>query len=148
VRDYGATVDLIDTREISRSARVQQLASESGDAYIASAYDDPLVIAGNSSLGDELIALGRKFDAVIVPVGGGGLIGGILQSFARGGHKMKVFGAEPALANDAARSLRRGQLIINEHEPQTIADGARTGEPRASQLGDHSRARRRDPGSL
>jgi threonine dehydratase len=126
VRDYGATVDLIDTRQISRSARVEQLAGESGEAYIASAYDDPLVIAGNSSLGDELLASGRNFDSILVPVGGGGLLGGILQSFARAGNSTPVFGAEPALGNDAARSLREGRLIVNEHEPQTIADGART----------------------
>src|SRR4051812_25941856 len=81
VRDYGATVDLIDLRQISRAARVEQLAAAAGDAYIASAYDDPLVTDGNASLGDELRALGRRFDRVIVPVGGGGLISGILQSF-------------------------------------------------------------------
>ena len=126
VRDYGATDDLIDVREISRSARVQQLAEVDGDAYIASAYDDPLVIDGNSTLGDELLALGRRFDAVVVPVGGGGLIAGILQSFARAADAPKVIGAEPALANDAARSLREGRLISNDSEPQTIADGART----------------------
>lgn len=126
VREYGATVDLINVREISRSARVQQLAEQSGEAYIASAYDDPLVIDGNSTLGDELLALRRRFDAVIVPLGGGGLLGGILQSFARATDAPKVFGAEPALANDAARSLREGRLILNETEPQTIADGART----------------------
>jgi threonine dehydratase len=126
VREYGATVDLINTREISRSERVQQLAAESTGAYIASAYDDPLVIHGNSTLGDELLGLGRRFDAVVVPVGGGGLIGGILQSFARAAGAPTVIGAEPALANDAARSLREGRLIVNATEPQTIADGART----------------------
>jgi threonine dehydratase len=126
VREYGATVDLIDTRKVSRSDRVQQLAADSAEAYIASAYDDPLVIDGNSTLGDELLALGRRFDAVVVPVGGGGLIGGILQSFARREGAPRVVGAEPALANDGARSLREGRLIVNESEPQTIADGART----------------------
>ncbi len=126
VRDYGATVDLIDVREISRSERVQQLAAKSGEAYIASAYDDPLVIEGNASLGDELLALGRRFDAIVVPVGGGGLIGGISQRVARAKSATKVFGAEPALGNDAARSLREGRLIVNEQEPITIADGART----------------------
>jgi threonine dehydratase len=124
VRDYGATVDLINVREISRSERVQQLAGES--SYIASAYDDPLVIEGNASLGDELQALGRRFDAIIVPVGGGGLIGGIAQSVGRTNGTTKVFGAEPTLGNDAARSLREGRLILNEQEPKTIADGART----------------------
>ena len=124
VRDYGATVDLIKVREISRSERVRQLAGEG--SYVASAYDDSLVIEGNASLGDELLALGRRFDAVVVPVGGGGLIAGVSQSFARANHATKIFGAEPALGNDAARSLRDGHLVANEHEPQTIADGART----------------------
>ncbi len=73
-----------------------------------------------------MIALGRRFDAIVVPVGGGGLIGGIAQSVARANSATKVFGAEPALGNDAARSLREGRLIANEQEPQTIADGART----------------------
>lgn len=126
VREYGATVDLINVRDISRSKRVQQLAGESEEAYVASGYDDPLVIDGNASLGDELIALGRAFEAIVVPVGGGGLIGGIAQSVARANAATKVFGAEPALANDAARSLREGRIIVNEHEPKTIADGART----------------------
>lgn len=126
VREYGAIVDLINVREISRSERVQQLAAESGEAYIASGFDDPLVIDGNASLGDELIALGRAFEAIVVPVGGGGLIGGIAQSVARAEATTKVFGAEPALANDAARSLREGRIIVNEQEPKTIADGART----------------------
>jgi len=126
VRDQGATVDLIDVREISRTKRVQQLAAESGETYVASAYDDPLVTDGNASLGDELLALGRQFDAIIVPVGGGGLIGGIAQSVARANVATKVFGGEPALGNDAARSLREGRIILNEHEPKTIADGART----------------------
>ena len=126
VREYGATVDLINVREVSRSERVRQLAAESGDAYVASGYDDPLVIEGNASLGKELLALGRRLDAIIVPVGGGGLLGGIAQSVAHANVATKIFGAEPALANDAARSLREGRLIVNEQEPQTIADGART----------------------
>jgi threonine dehydratase len=126
VREYGATVDLINVREISRNERVQQLAAESGEAYVASGFDDPLVIDGNATLGDELIALGRAFEAIVVPVGGGGLIGGIAQSITRAKAATKVFGAEPALANDAARSLREGRIIVNEQEPRTIADGART----------------------
>ena len=126
VREYGATVDLINVRDVSRSERVRQLAAESGDAYLASGYDDPLVIEGNASLGKELLVLGRRLDAIIVPVGGGGLLGGIAQSVTPAASETKVFGAEPAFANDAARSLREGRLIVNEQEPQTIADGART----------------------
>lgn len=124
VRSYGAVADLIDVNVVSRTERLRQLAKERPDAYLASAFDDQLVIDGNSTLGDELAE--RNFDAVIIPIGGGGLISGTIQSFARHGKKTEIVGAEPLIANDAARSLRAGRLIANESEPQTIADGTRT----------------------
>jgi threonine dehydratase len=63
----------------------------------------------------------------VAPVGGGGLTSGILTGLRRAGREaIKVIGAEPALANDAARSLREGRIVANETEPQTLADGART----------------------
>lgn len=126
VRAYGATVDLIDVSQVTRAARVQELARELGDVYIASPYDDPFVIDGNASLGDELLARDFRFDKIIVPVGGGGLLSGMLQSFAAANNKTEIWGAEPLLGNDAARSLRAGDVVTNEHEPKTIADGART----------------------
>lgn len=126
VREYGGEVDLIDVRVTSRAERVAELANLYPDAYIASAYDDPLVIAGNASLGAELAALDFDFDFVIAPVGGGGLTAGLIQGFAEAGRAIKVVGAEPLLANDAARSLQAGHIVANEQEPQTIADGART----------------------
>jgi threonine dehydratase len=121
---YGAEADLIDVNVISRTGRLEQLALERPDAYLASAFDDQLVIDGNSTLGDEIAA--RDFDVVVLPIGGGGLISGTIQSFARNGKSTGIVGAEPLLANDAARSLRAGELIANETEPQTIADGTRT----------------------
>jgi threonine dehydratase len=126
VREYGGVVDLIDVKEKSRAGRVLELANDNPDAYIASAYDDPLVIEGNSSLGVELAALAREFDFVIAPVGGGGLTSGIVNGLRAGGGAAKIVGAEPLMANDAARSLRAGRIVENETEPQTIADGART----------------------
>jgi threonine dehydratase len=125
VREYGAVVDLTDVRVKGRNERVQELRAEYPDAYIGSAYDDPLVIEGNSSLGDEVVAAGG-FDAVVAPVGGGGLTSGLVMGAQRAGSTLKVFGAEPAIANDAARSLRAGHIVANEVEPMTIADGART----------------------
>lgn len=124
VRGFGATVDLIDTNIIGRNERVEQLAREMPDAYFASAYDDRYVIAGNSTLGDELAV--ENFDVVISPVGGGGLISGIVTGLKRHMQPTVVLGSEPAQANDAARSLKAGELIPNEKEPMTIADGART----------------------
>ena len=124
VRGYGATVDLIDTNVIARNARVAQLTEQMPDAYFASAYDDQHVIDGNSTLGDELSQ--KDFDTVIVPVGGGGLISGIVTGLCRNGNNAEVYGAEPLLGNDAARSLKAGMIVANETEPLTIADGART----------------------
>ena len=124
VKGFGATVDLVDTMKVGRNERVAQLAAEMPKAYFASAYDDRFVIDGNATLGDELAA--ADFDAVIAPVGGGGLISGLALGLRRNGSDTKVFGAEPLLGNDAARSLAAGELIANEAEPLTIADGART----------------------
>jgi len=84
------------------------------------------VIAGNATLGEELGALDRELDFVIAPVGGGGLMSGIIHGLRTAGRQVQVVGAEPFVANDAARSLRAGCIVTNESEPQTIADGVRT----------------------
>ncbi|WP_434130720.1 threonine ammonia-lyase [Methylocaldum sp. GT1BB] len=126
VREYGGTIDEVDTSVKSRAERLAELAADCPDAYVASAYDDPLVIEGNASLGEEIAALGDLFDAVIAPVGGGGLAAGLITGLHRAGRSTPVIGAEPLLGNDAARSLRAGSIVVNESEPQTLADGART----------------------
>src|SRR6185503_6431463 len=113
VREYGGEVDLIDVRRQSRSARVNELASENPGAYAASAYDDPLVIEGNASLGLEIGALGRHFDFIVAPVGGGGLTSGIINGVRELGMSVSMIGAEPLMANDAARSFRAGQIVAN-----------------------------------
>ncbi len=124
VRSFGATADLIDVAKVGRIERVAQLAQEMPEAYIASPYDDEFVIEGNSTLGDELAD--KDFDCVIVPVGGGGLISGVIRSFCNSGVTTEVIAAEPLLGNDGARSFKAGEIIANESEPKTIADGART----------------------
>ncbi len=126
VRYYGGIVEMVDTTKVSRADRVKQLALEHSDAQVASAYDDQLVIDGNSSLGDELLAYAEKFDAIIVPVGGGGLASGIIRSLQRHNDQTPVYGAEPMMANDVSRSLQEGRIVKNDTEPQSIADGART----------------------
>ena len=125
VRRYGAAVDLIDTAWIGRNERAAQLRAEMPQAYYASPYDDQFVIDGNSTLADEIVEK-DDFDAVISPVGGGGLISGITLGYQRNAKTIQIFGAEPLEGNDAARSLAAGRLIANEKEPMTIADGART----------------------
>jgi len=124
VRNYGATVDLVDTKKVGRAERVSKLMDENPQAYKASPYDDLLVIEGNSTIGDELV--NKDFGVIIAPVGGGGLISGIAKGLQRNSSKIELVGAEPLLANDAFRSLQAGKIIANQSEPQTIADGART----------------------
>lgn len=126
VRSYGATLDLIDTRQIERTARVLEIMNDYPNAYRASAYDDLFVIEGNATLGEEIANHRKNFDAVIAPVGGGGLSSGIVQAFGNSEKQIEIWGAEPLVGNDAARSLRAGKIVRNESEPTTIADGART----------------------
>lgn len=126
VRRNGAQVELVDTTKVSRMERVRQLMAERSDTFYAPAFDEVRVVAGNSSLGREIFDSATDLDAVIVPVGGGGLISGIITARDALGSKTPIFGTEPAIANDAARSFRAGSVVANELEPQTIADGART----------------------
>lgn len=125
VRYWGGKVVFVDTTVMSRAARLAELAEEYPDAYVASAYDDWHVIRGNASLGREIAEL-LEFDAVVVPIGGGGLASGIALGLREKGSRARLWGAEPLLANDAARSLREGRRVLLEKEPPTLADGART----------------------
>jgi threonine dehydratase len=131
VRSHGAHVDLIDTTRISREARVAELAKGDPEARVVSPFDDPYVICGNSTLGAEIL---ERFEPhgpglpelIVAPVGGGGLSSGLVVATRLLRPDCAVVGAEPALANDAARSLRAGTLIVNDTEPDTVCDGART----------------------
>ena len=125
VQSYGGAVDLIDVRKISRGDRVQQLLAEQPGAFYAQAYDDYRVVAGNSTLSQEILSA-ADFDMLVVPVGGGGLCSGQIIARDYLHAHTEIIGAEPLPGNDAARSVRSGQLISNEQEPDTVADGART----------------------
>lgn len=126
VKSFGGTVELVDVKVKARAVRVAELAAEYPDAEVLSAFDHDYVIAGNSTLGEEIAQKAGHFDYAIAPMGGGGLVCGIILGLKRLGSGIKVYGAEPLLANDAKRSLDAGHIIANETEPQTIADGART----------------------
>lgn len=126
VREYGGAVELVNVAVKSRGTRVAELAQQYPEAYVASAYDDPLVIRGNASLGRELAGPSSAFDSMVAPIGGGGLTSGIITGLREAGGKTEVIAAEPRMANDAARSFQAGEILANPTEPQTIADGART----------------------
>lgn len=129
VRYHGGQVDLIDTRVQTRHFRVAELHREDRSAEVVSPFDDPRVIAGNASLGAEIFGAppgNLAPEALVVPVGGGGLSSGLVLARDLLAPECLVFGAEPLLANDAARSLRSGTLCKNDGEPDTLCDGARS----------------------
>lgn len=128
IRAYGGEVKLIDTSANSRSFYTTEVLKEKPNAFYAPPYDHYRVVAGNSTLGKEIF---ERFgpdglDYVVCPIGGGGLISGILVARDILAPNVQVVGAEPLLGNDAARSLRSGELQALETEPATIADGTRT----------------------
>jgi len=125
VREYGATVDLVDVKVKGRLERLAELAREFPAAYVASPYDDPLVIEGNAGLAKELFAMNLDLDFIIAPIGGGGLTSGLVSAVKMAKSRTKVLAAEPLLANDAAESLRAGHIVVGTDESSTIADGAR-----------------------
>ncbi|MFL5464920.1 MAG: threonine/serine dehydratase [Gemmatimonadaceae bacterium] len=125
VREFGAEVDLVDAKKKGRLERLDELARQFSAAYVASPYDDALVIEGNAGLATELFNLGLELDYIVAPIGGGGLTAGLVTGVERSGSRTQVFAAEPLLANDAAESFRAGHIVSGADESNTIADGAR-----------------------
>ncbi len=110
VRAYGGEVKLIDTSVKSRQLYTTEMLADYPDAFYAPPYDHYRVVAGNSTLGRELFEhFGPSgVDYVLCPIGGGGLISGIITARDILAPDVEVVGVEPLLGNDAAQSLPRG----------------------------------------
>jgi threo-3-hydroxy-L-aspartate ammonia-lyase len=123
-RALGATVELVHPSR--RAARAAELVAEHGAALVPP-YDDPLVIAGQGTVGAEIVADAPDVDLVIAPVSGGGLISGIAVAVKSVRPEAKVIGVEPELAADARDSLRAGERREwpLERVQRTIADALR-----------------------
>lgn len=121
---YGAEVILYDRNETSREALGERLASECGLTVIPP-YDYADVIAGQGTAALELIEDVGPFDLLLVPCGGGGLLSGSAVASRAMQPECRVVGVEPRAGDDACRSFRSGR-IESVHNPETIADGART----------------------
>lgn len=126
VKSYGAMVDFVDVRTTPRAVRVRQLLEELSDSAQVFPSDGELMLAGNESLGAEIITNPTNFDVVVAPIGGGGVGVGCIRAVERSGSKMKVVGVEPHAANDVVRSFQSGGRFVWDSEPGTIADGVRT----------------------
>ncbi|ADD27454.1 threonine/serine dehydratase [Meiothermus ruber] len=118
VYDQGVTVE-------NREQVVRALAEETGYALIHP-FDDLRVMAGQGTQALELLQQVPDLDAVLVAVGGGGLISGIATVIKSLRPACEVIGVEPETANDAQQSLQMGARVKLVQAPRTVADGVRT----------------------
>lgn len=124
VAGYGAEIIPCEPTLAAREETLARVVAETG-AHVVHPYDDPRVIAGQGTAAIELLEDAGPLDAVITPVGGGGLLSGTAIAVAALAPATRVFGAEPAGADDAARSLAAGR-VIPQTDPRTICDGLLT----------------------
>ena len=120
----GSEVVLYDRYREDREALCRQLADERGMTMVPP-FDHPDVMAGQGTAALELIEDAGALDALLVCVGGGGLIAGCAVAAKQLLPEVAVWGVEPEAGNDTQLSLQRGQ-IVRIDTPQTIADGAQT----------------------
>jgi threonine dehydratase/serine racemase len=121
---YGARVVECEPTLEARERTARAVVAETGASFVHP-YDDADVIAGQGTAALELLEEVPDLDAIVAPVGGGGLVGGTALAAGGVSPRVRVFAAEPAGADDAARSKAAGRLIP-QTDPKTIADGLRT----------------------
>jgi threonine dehydratase/serine racemase len=121
VLGYGAEVLSCRPTQADRERAAAAVVSERGMVLVHS-FDDPAVIAGQGTAALELLDEVPDLDAVVVPIGGGGLCSGTVLAVDG---RCDVFAAEPLGADDAARSVAAGERLL-QADPRTVADGLRT----------------------
>ncbi|MFB6122201.1 MAG: threonine ammonia-lyase [Haloferacaceae archaeon] len=124
-RGYGASVVLHGRTFQQALAHAKDLADADGTQFVH-AYDDPDIVAGQGTLGVELYEQLPSVDTVVVPIGGGGLIGGVATAVAGLDDDVRVVGVQAAEAATVPESLRKGHPV-DVADPDTIADGIATG---------------------
>lgn len=124
VEGYGATVYPCAPTLSARETLAAEVTEQTGGTLIPP-YDHPDIIAGQGTVGLELMEQVERLDAIVAPVGGGGLISGISVAVKGLDKRVRLFAAEPAGADDAARSMAADRLIP-QISPNTIADGLLT----------------------
>jgi threonine dehydratase len=123
----GAEVVTVGPGSEERRLRAEQLAAEHGYVVVPP-YNDEKIIAGQGTVGLEILEDLPEVETVLVPVGGGGLISGVSAAIKLTNPKVNIIGVEPELAGDARASLHSGHIVTfaAEQVTQTLADGLRT----------------------
>ena len=122
VRRYGGQVHFCQPTQAAREAGLAELIDQGFEAVPP--YDDERIIAGQGSCALELMEQVPDLDAIIAPIGGGGLISGTALAARSAPNSPRVYGVEPAGADDTYRSLKAGRRV-SDHDPHTMADGLR-----------------------
>ncbi|SEG50930.1 beta-hydroxyaspartate dehydratase BhcB [Marinobacterium lutimaris] len=118
---YGGKIVECEPSTSSREAIFAEVVAETGAEFVHP-YNDPRVIAGQATCSKELHEQVKDLDAVIAPIGGGGMISGTCLTLSNIAPEVKIYAAEPLNADDAARSFRAGHIIADD-APDTVADG-------------------------
>jgi len=121
VLSYGGTIVECDPSTSSREATTAKIVDQTGSELVHP-YNDSRVIAGQATCSRELIEQVSGLDTIVAPIGGGGMISGTCLSSLNLAPDLEVIAAEPVNADDAARSLKAGHIIVDDM-PNTIADG-------------------------
>jgi threo-3-hydroxy-L-aspartate ammonia-lyase len=121
-RGYGATVVEYDRYAEDREVVAARVAD---GRPIVPPFNDPLIIAGQGTVGLEAVEDGPEYDVAVLPVGGGGLTSGMAIALKAAYPNIRLWGVEPAAADDARQSLAAGS-IVTIPQPRTIADGVAT----------------------
>ena len=121
VRGYGGIITECEPSTSSREAVFATVEAETGAEFVHP-YNDLRVIAGQATCSAELLEQVDDLDAVIAPIGGGGMVSGTCLTLSNLAPKVKIYAAEPEQADDAARSFRAGHIIADD-APVTVADG-------------------------
>ncbi len=120
-RGYGAEVVLHGETSIQAFAKARELEAERGLTFVHP-FDDPAVCAGAGTTALELLEQVSDLDVVVIPIGGGGLIGGMLPAIKESNPKIRVYGVEPTGAPSMRRSLDEGHAVKLDRV-STFADG-------------------------
>jgi len=123
----GAEIVLVGPGSLERQTKAEELAARYG-YVIVPPFNDEKIIAGQGTMGLEILEDLPNVETVLVPVGGGGMLSGVATAIKLSKPCAKVIGIEPELAADAQASLRAGKIIQStaKETSRTIADGLRT----------------------
>ena len=124
VLSYGGTITFCEPTLTARESTLAGVIEQTGAIEIHP-YNDYRIIAGQATAAAEIIESCGHLDAIIAPVGGGGLLSGTILSARHFSGNTKVFGAEPLMANDAWQSFQK-KTFVPSINPVTVADGLRT----------------------